>query len=86
VPLTAHGCTTAFAEALELAPVSKLLFATDAHSMPELFFAGALHGRRGLAQAFDRLIAEDILSAAQAEQAALDILARNAERLYHLAA
>ncbi|MFL5804401.1 MAG: amidohydrolase family protein [Roseiflexaceae bacterium] len=85
VPLTAHGCTAAFAEALELAPVSKLLFATDAHSVPELFFAGALHGRRGLAQALDRLIAEDILSAAQAEQAALDILARNADRLYHLA-
>jgi predicted TIM-barrel fold metal-dependent hydrolase len=86
VPLTAHGCTAAFAEALELAPVSKLLFATDAHSVPELFFAGALHGRRGLAQVLDRLVAEDILSAAQAEQAALDILARNAERLYRLAA
>jgi uncharacterized protein len=85
VPLTAHGCTAAFAEALELAPISKLLFATDAHSVPELFFAGALHGRRGLAQVLERLIAEDILSAAQAEQAALDILARNAERLYRLA-
>ncbi len=84
VPLTAHGCTAAFAEALELAPVSKLLFATDAHSVPELFFAGALHGRRGLAQALDRLIADDILSAAQAEQAAQDILAGNAERLYGL--
>jgi uncharacterized protein len=84
VPLTAHGCSAAFAEALELAPVSKLLFATDAHSVPELFFAGALHGRRGLAQALDRLIAEDILGAEQAEQAAQDILARNAERLYGL--
>ena len=28
---------------------------------------------------------EDILSTAQAEQAALDILTRNAARLYHLA-
>ena len=48
VPLTAHGCAAAFAEALELAPISKLLFATDAHSLPELFYAGALHGRAGL--------------------------------------
>jgi len=58
VPLTAHGCVVAFSEALELAPISKLLFATDAHSVPELFFAGALHGRRGLAQARERLVAE----------------------------
>ena len=84
VPLTAHGCTAAFTEALELAPISKLLFATDAHSVPELFYAGALHGRRGLAQTLDRLVAEDILSAAQAEEAAQDILARNAVKLYGL--
>jgi predicted TIM-barrel fold metal-dependent hydrolase len=82
VPLTAHGCTAAFSEALELAPISKLLFATDAHSVPELFFAGALHGRHGLAQALDRLVADDILSAAQAEAAAEAILWRNAARLY----
>ena len=85
VPLTAHGCTAAFTEALELAPISKLLFATDAHSVPELFYAGALHGRRGLAQMLDRLIAEDILSAAQAEDAAEAILWRNAAGLYQIA-
>jgi hypothetical protein len=84
VPLTAHGCVAAFSEALELAPISKLLFATDAHSLPELFFVGALHGRRGLAQALDRLVAEEIISATQAEEAAQDILARNAIRLYRL--
>ena len=84
VPLTAHGCAAAFAEVLELAPASKLLFATDAHSVPELFCAGALHGRRGLAQALDRLVAEQILSAAQAEDAAEAILWRNAVRLYQL--
>jgi predicted TIM-barrel fold metal-dependent hydrolase len=86
VPLTAHGCTAAFSEALELAPYSKLLFATDAHSLPELFYVGALHGRHGLAQALERLVADDILSAAQAEQAARAILVENAERLYQLAA
>jgi uncharacterized protein len=85
VPLTAHGCTAAFTEALELAPISKLLFATDAHSVPELFYAGALHGRRGLAQTLDRLVAEDILSTAQAEDAAEAILWRNAAELYQVA-
>jgi uncharacterized protein len=86
VPLTAHGCAAAFSEALELAPTSKLLFATDAHSVPELFFAGAIHGRRGLAQVLDRLVAEDIISSAQAAEAAEDILWRNAAGLYGVSA
>ena len=50
--------------------------------MPELFYAGALHGRRVLAQVLDRLVNEDMLSTAQAEAAADDILWRNAARLY----
>jgi hypothetical protein len=82
VPLTAHGSAAAFSEALELAPVSKVLFATDAHSIPELFAIGALHGRRALGQALGRLVAEDMLTAGQAEAAAVDILRGNAARLY----
>jgi predicted TIM-barrel fold metal-dependent hydrolase len=82
VPLTAHGSVAAFSHALELAPVSKLMFATDAHSVPELFFAGALHGRRALGRALDRLVADDYLTAAQAEDAAEAILWRNAQALY----
>ena len=82
VPLTAHGSIAAFSHALELAPISKLLFATDAHSVPELFFAGARHGRRALARALDRIVAEDYLTAAQAESAAEAILYRNAAQLY----
>src|SRR5215212_895577 len=82
IPLTAHGSTAAFLEALELAPVSKLLFATDAHSVPELFFAGALHGRRALGRALEQLIGQDYLTATQAEDAADAILWRNAVGLY----
>jgi uncharacterized protein len=82
VPLTAHGSTAAFSEALELAPVSKVLFATDAHSLPELFYVGALHGRRALARALDRLVAGEMLTPAQAQTAAEDILWRNSARLY----
>jgi predicted TIM-barrel fold metal-dependent hydrolase len=82
IPLTAHGSVAAFLEALELAPVSKLMFATDAHSVPELFFAGALHGRRALARALEQLVSQDYLTAAQATDAADAILWRNATELY----
>jgi predicted TIM-barrel fold metal-dependent hydrolase len=82
VPLTAHGAAAAFSEVLELAPVGKVLFATDAHSIPELYFIGALHGRRALGRTLERLVAEDMLTAGQAEQAAMAILRGNAARLY----
>lgn len=82
VPLTAHGSAAAFGEALELAPVGKVLFATDAHSVPELFYIGALHGRRALGRALGRLVAEDMLTPGQAEGAAEAILRDNAARVY----
>jgi predicted TIM-barrel fold metal-dependent hydrolase len=85
VPLTAHGSAAVFAEALELAPVSKLLFGTDAYGVPELFFAGARYGRGALGQTLGRLVAEDWLTAAQAEAAAEAILWRNAAALYGIA-
>lgn len=85
VPLTAHGCAAAFSQALELAPISKLLFATDAHSVPELFYAGALHGRQGLGQVLGQLVGDGILSAADAADAAEAILWRNAAALYGIA-
>lgn len=82
MPLTAHGSIAAFSEVLELAPVSKVLFATDAHSMPELFYAGSLHGRQALARILELLVAENMISTAQADAAAEDILYRNSARLY----
>jgi predicted TIM-barrel fold metal-dependent hydrolase len=86
VPLTAHGCAARFSEALELAPISKVLFATDAHSTPELFYAGALHGRQGLARTLAALVADHMLTAAQAEAAAEAILWRNAAAVYQYTA
>ena len=38
VPLTASGAPRIIAEALELAPVSRFLFASDAHSRPKASF------------------------------------------------
>jgi uncharacterized protein len=86
VPLTAHGCAARFSEALELAPISKVLFATDAHSTPELFYAGALHGRQGLAQTLSTLVADNMLTAPQADAAAEAILWRNAAAIYQYTA
>jgi len=67
-------------EALELAPVSKLLYASDAARTPELYFLAAKWWREALAEV---LSAE--LSGDEAEQAGRAILRENALALYGLA-
>jgi predicted TIM-barrel fold metal-dependent hydrolase len=84
VPLTAAGSSARFAEALELAPSSKVLFATDAHSIPELFYLGALHGRQALAGCLEWMVDKEYLTWDEAETTAHQILWQNAETVYGL--
>jgi predicted TIM-barrel fold metal-dependent hydrolase len=82
VPFTAHGGAAAVRMALEQAPWSKLLLSTDAFSIPELFYLGALFARRSLAAALDELRDGGWLGAAEVHQAAEAALHGNALRLY----
>lgn len=82
IPFTAHGGAAAIRAALEQAPTSKLLLATDASRIPELFYLGALYARENLAIALDQLQAANWLTPDQAEEAAHQILHRNAAALY----
>jgi predicted TIM-barrel fold metal-dependent hydrolase len=69
---------------LGLAPTSKLLYASDGFSVPELFWLGAKACRPALARVLDQLVAEGILTAANAYKSAEQILYRNSEILYNL--
>lgn len=82
VPLTGAGSAARFAEALDLAPTTKVLFATDAHSIPELFYVAALHGRRALGRCLADLISMDYLTLDEAWETAEQILWRNASGVY----
>jgi uncharacterized protein len=66
-------------EALELAPVSKLLYASDAARTPELYFLAALWWREALAE-----VLAEALPADEAEAAGRAILRENALALYRL--
>ena len=70
---------TAVSEALELAPVSKLLYASDAARTPELYLLAARWWREALAEALG-----DALPPAAAEEAGRAILRENALALYGL--
>lgn len=67
-------------QALELAPVTKFLYASDASRTPELYFLAARWWREALAE-----VLGEALSAAEAEEAGRRILRENALELYALA-
>jgi predicted TIM-barrel fold metal-dependent hydrolase len=67
-------------EALELAPVSKLLYASDASRTPELYLLGARWWRDSLAEVLPALLPDD----AAAAEAARMILRENALAVYRL--
>ena len=70
----------ALAEALELAPVSKLLYASDAARTPELYYLAAKWWREALAEVLPELLEVD-----DAADAGARILRENALGLYGLA-
>jgi predicted TIM-barrel fold metal-dependent hydrolase len=63
-------------QALELAPVSKLLYASDAARTPELYYLAAVWWREALAEVLPELLGDD------AEWAGRRILRENARDLY----
>jgi predicted TIM-barrel fold metal-dependent hydrolase len=69
----------ALREALELAPVSKLLYASDAARTPELYYLAAKRWRETLEE-----VLPELLEPAEAEEAARAILRENALRLYRI--
>jgi uncharacterized protein len=70
----------AIAEALELAPVSKLLYASDAARTPELYLLAATWWREAVAEVLPALLP----GATAAEAAARMIMRENALRVYAL--
>jgi len=82
--LSRAGMEAVVSAALELAPISKILFSTDAHLIPETFYVGARCGREVLAAMLTRCVTDGDLTLAEAEAAALAILRQNAIALYRL--
>lgn len=84
VPFATTGIPAMLRAILGMAPFSKVLFATDAFTMPEIYWVAARWGRWGLAQTLSEFVAQGFLTVTEAEWAAQDILGDNARRLYQV--
>lgn len=82
--LSVSGMKRAVRELLELAPFSKLMYSSDAHQIPELYYLAAKWGRAVLGDVLDEAVRETDLTAAEADEVAEAVLRSNARALYRL--
>lgn len=84
IPFATLDIPSVWRQAFSLTPASKILFSTDAYSIPDIFWLAARWGRRGLARVLDELIALGAFTYDEALDAAHRILHGNAELLYEI--
>lgn len=84
IPFATTGIPAMLRDILGMAPLSKVMFATDAFVMPEIYWLAARWGRWGLGRVLDEFIADDFMSPGEAEAAAEAILGSNALGVYNL--
>jgi predicted TIM-barrel fold metal-dependent hydrolase len=84
VPFATVDIPAVWRQAFSLTPVTKILFSTDAYSVPEIFWLAARWGRWGLGVVLDELIALGAYSREEALEAAGQVLGANAAGLYGL--
>ena len=71
-------------QAMELAPISKILWSTDGHYFPETYWLANVQGRDALEKVLCEYVVAKDLTLKQAVDAARDILFRNSNALYDL--
>lgn len=84
IPFATVDIPSVWRQAFSLTPTSKILFSTDAYSVPDIYWLAARWGRWGLAQILDELIAIGAFTQDEALDAAHQILHWNAEKLYEV--
>ncbi|WP_235147943.1 hypothetical protein [Fischerella muscicola] len=67
---------------LELTPTTKLMYSSDDHLIPELYYLGAKWGRQILAEVLEAAIRDGDLSVSEVDEIANAVLRENAISLY----
>jgi hypothetical protein len=84
LPFAGRAAKRIIAEVLEMAPVSRVCYGSDAYGSVEPFYISALLGKQAVAQAMQDLIDDGMLSETEAYAVAGMILSGNARELYKI--
>jgi hypothetical protein len=83
-PFIHQGLLVKFLEAMEVVPLSKILFGTDAYHVPEIYWLGGKWGKRFLSQALAVYVEQRMLTEEEALETARMILHKNNRAIYNL--
>lgn len=84
IPFAASEARSILRELFGLAPASKVLYSSDAFHIPEMYYLGAVLGRRALGAVLEEYVREEWIDAGHAEKMGEMILRENARRVYEL--
>ena len=84
VPFSGSGARAILREVVEMAPLHKVMYGSDAYSVPEGIYASAKIGKRIVTEVMTELVADDVLTEADAQQAGEWILGETTRRIYNL--
>ena len=83
-PFVHQSLATRYQEVMEVVPLSKILFASDAYHLPELYWLSGRWGKRYLAQALSAYVNGGSLDEEEALEAARMILYKNNRQVFNL--
>ena len=83
-PFVSYGVADLLWEVLQIAPLGKVMYGSDAFHLPELYWLGAKLGRCAVGTVVDRLVSAGFATPADGQQLARSILHDNAVDLYAL--
>jgi len=84
VPFSGIGSQTILREILEMAPLNKVMYGSDAYTVPEGIYASAKIGKRIVTAVMNDLVTEDVLTEKEAIEVGEMILGGTTQRIYNL--
>lgn len=84
IPFVGSGIKQSLLNIFDTAPMTKIMYGSDGYNIPELYWIGAILGRRALSETLDEMIRLGFMDEAYALEVGRMILANNARRLYKL--
>jgi hypothetical protein len=84
VPFSGSGSAPILREILEMAPLHKVMYGSDAYTVPEGIYASAKIGKRIVTKVLVEMVGDDVLSEPEAQQVGEMILSGTTRRIYNL--
>jgi hypothetical protein len=83
-PFISIGLKEKLLNLFEMTPTTKIMYGSDGHKIPELFWISAIQTKKALSRALNQLIENDEIDGEWALQIAKQILYINAKKIYNL--